>query len=129
MNKQNEVWEVADDIIENIDFIFNAYKEDVPIYNIVKDESIEGFIGQSVLETTNGSPGHTMRDENGETIFVQLFSDDKKIYTYLKDGKVSRYEFLVLDKKIDTPTKKLEYIKKKIEELIAIQPELVSEDK
>jgi hypothetical protein len=128
MNKQNEVWEVADDIIGNIDFILNAYNEGVPIYKIVKDESIEGFIGHSVLETTNGSPGYTMRGENGETIFVQLFSDDKKIHTYLKDGKVSRHEFLVLDKEVDTPTKKLEYIKKKINELIAIQPELEGEE-
>lgn len=123
MNKQDKLWEQQDKLLGDIEFVLNAYQEDTPIYSVVTDDypSIEKFIGKSALETSDGKPGHLMQGENGETIFVQFFSDDKKVYTYIKDEQITKYVFLVLDYEIDTPIKKLKYVAKKVDELLAIQ--------
>ncbi|MGG5331653.1 hypothetical protein [Enterococcus sp. AZ163] len=126
MNKQDKLWEQQDKLLGDIEFVLNAYQEEMPIYSVVTEDypAIEGFIGNSILETGDGKPGHLMQGENGETIFVQFFSDDKKVYTYIKDGLITRYEFLVLDYEIDTPIKKLKYVAKKVDELKKVQQEL-----
>ncbi|MDN2639286.1 hypothetical protein OEZ17_17435 [Enterococcus avium] len=126
MNKQQDLWEKQEQLVDEVGFILTAYHEDAPIFTDMTDESptIEAFIGQSTLETADGLPGYTTQGENGETIFIQFFSDGKQIYTYLKDGQVVRHQFLKIKKDLDTPTKRLDHVSKLVQELITIQKEL-----
>lgn len=126
MNKQQELWEKQEQLVDEVGFILAAYHEDTPIFTDMTDKSptIEAFIGQSTLETADGLPGYTTQGENGETIFIQFFSDGKQIYTYLKDGQVVRHQFLKIKKDLDTPSKRLDHVSKLVQELITIQKEL-----
>ncbi|MEQ7304143.1 hypothetical protein [Enterococcus avium] len=124
MNKLDQLWEQQDKLIGDIDFILRAYQEETPIYSIVADDSIEGFIGNSVLETSDGNAGYIMHGENDEIIFAQLFSDNKKIHTYMKDGKIISQQFLVLDPEMKGSANKLDSLAKRVNELQKIQSEL-----
>ena len=126
MNKQDQLWEPQDKLIGDIDFILRAFQEETPIYNIVTDNypTIEKFIADSVLETSDGNAGHIMHGENDEIIFAQFFSDNKKIHTYMKDGKIISQQFLVLDPELKGSLNKLDCLVKKAEELRVIQSEL-----
>ena len=126
MNKQDELWEQQDKLIGDIDFILRAFQEETPIYNVVTDNypAIESFIGNSALETSNGNAGYIMHGENDEIIFAQFFSDNKKIHTYMKDGKIISQQFLVLDPEMKGSLNKLDCLVKKAEELRVIQSEL-----
>lgn len=126
MNKQQDLWEKQEQLVDEVEFVLGAYRDDTPIFTDVTDKSptIEAFIGQSILETADGLPGYTTQGENGETIFIQFFSDGKQIYTYLKDGQVVRHQFLKIKKDLDTPTKRLDHVSKLVQELITIQKEL-----
>lgn len=126
MNKQDQLWEQQDKLIGDIDFILRAFQEETPIYNIVTDNypAIDGFIGSSVLETSDGNAGYIMHGENDEIIFAQFFSDNKKIHTYMKDGKIISQQFLVLDPEMKGSANKLKCLAKKVDELRVIQTEL-----
>ncbi|MGL9969485.1 hypothetical protein [Enterococcus sp. DIV1420a] len=126
MNKQDQLWEQQDKLIGEIDFILRAFQEETPIYNIVTDDypAIEGFIGNSVLETSEGNAGYIMHGEDNEIVFAQFFSDDKKIHTYMKDGKIISQQFLVLDPEMKGSANILNCLAKKVDELRAIQTEL-----
>lgn len=126
MNKQQDLWEKQEQLVDEVGFILTAYHEDAPIFTDMTDESptIEAFIGQSTLETADGLPGYTTQGENGETIFIQFFSEGKQLNTYLKDNKVMKHQFLVINKDLDTPTKCLDHVSKLVQELKTIQKEL-----
>lgn len=126
MNRKDQLWELQDKLIGDVDFILRAFQEGTPIYNIVTDNypAIEGFIGSSVLETSDGNAGYIMHGENDEIIFAQFFSDNKEIHTYMKDGKIISQQFLVLDPEMKGSLKKLDCLVKKAEELRVIQKEL-----
>ena len=68
--------------------------------------------------------GYTTQGENGETIFIQFFSEGKRLNTYLKNSKVMKQQFLVINKDLDTPTKCLDHVSKLVQELKTIQKEL-----
>jgi hypothetical protein len=125
-NKQGQLLDLQDKIIRGISFALESFQEGGSPFRDVTHEypSFEGFVGESILGTIDGSPGYTMQSEGGETIFVQDLSAGKQIWTYFKDGQVSKYKFLEVDTEIDTPMKKLAYVGKGIEELKMIQSEL-----
>ena len=126
MNKQQDLWEKQEQLVDEVGFILTAYHEDAPIFTDMTDESptIEAFIGQSTLETADGLSGYTTQGENGETIFIQFFSEGKQLNTYLKNSKVMKQKFLVINKDLDTPTKCLDHVSKLVQELKTIQKEL-----
>ena len=126
MSKQDQLWEQQDKLIGDIDFILRAFQEETPIYNIVTDNypTIEGFICNSMLETSDGNAGHMMHGRNDEIIFAQFFSDNKKIHTYIKDGKIISQQFLVFDPEMKGSLNKLDCLVKKAKELRVIQSEL-----
>lgn len=126
MNKQQDLWEKQEQLVDEVGFILTTYHEDAPIFTDMTDESptIEAFIGQSTLETADGLSGYTTQGENGETIFIQFFSEGKQLNTYLKDNKVMKYQFLVINKDLDTPNKCLDHVSKLVQELKTIQKEL-----
>lgn len=62
-----------------------------------------------------------MQGIDDQTIFVQFFSGDKQLCTHLKDGKIVKHQYLVIDNKLDTPTKRLEHFTRKIHELKELQ--------
>ena len=126
MNKQQDLWEKQEQLVDEVGFILTAYHEDAPIFTDMTDESptIEAFIGQSTLETADGLSGYTTQGENGETILIQFFSEGKQLNTYLKNSKVMKQQFLVINKDLDTPTKCLDHVSKLVQELKTIQKEL-----
>ena len=126
MDRQDELWKRQDQLIDETEFLLEAFKEGSPIYEVVTDSfpTIESFIGQSTLETSDGSPGYTLQAENGETIFIQCFSDNKQINTYLRDGEIVRYQFLRVNVELDTPKKRLNKFSENVKELKEIQDEL-----
>lgn len=131
MSEQEKLWDEQNSLIEGINFILKAYQEETPINKLVTNDypTIEGFIGQSVLETCDGNTGFFMGGPNGENIYVQFFSEGKKIHTYMKDGKILKYDFLITDNELDSPMKKLKHLKNKIIELQKIQYDLDVLDK
>lgn len=127
MNRKDQLWEQQDKLIGGIDFVLRAYEEDSQPNKVVTEDypTVKSFIGQSVLiALQTNEPGFTMQGENGETIMAQHFSGGKQLWTYIKDGKIVKYEFMVLDTEIDTPLKKLDFLAEKVEELRVIQSEL-----
>lgn len=126
MNKQQELWKKQEQLVEEIDFVLGAFREDTPIFTDATEKfpTIEAFIGQSVLETADGLPGYTMQGIDGQTIFVQFFSDNKQLCTHLKDGKIVKYQYLVINENLDTPTKRLDHFVGKVHELKELQKEL-----
>lgn len=126
MNKQRELWKKQEQLVDEVGFILEAYHEDTPIFTDMTEKSptIEAFIGDSILETADGLPGYTTQGENGETIFIQFFSEGKQLNTYLKDNKVVKHQFLVINKDLDTPTKCLDHVSNLVQELKTIQKEL-----
>lgn len=125
-NKQDQLLDLQDKIITGISFALESFQEGGSPFRDVTHEypSFEAFVGESILGTIDGSPGYTMQSESGETIFVQDLSTGKQIWTYFKDGQVSKYKFLEVDSEIYTPMRKLDYVGKGIEELKMIQSDL-----
>ncbi|MGG5372831.1 hypothetical protein [Enterococcus sp. AZ196] len=126
MDKLDELWKEQEQLIEDVDFVLEAFKEGTAIFKDVtkKFPTIEAFIGQSTLETADGLPGYTMQGIDDQTIFVQFFSGDKQLCTHLKDGKIVKHQYLVIDNKLDTPTKRLEHFTRKIHELKELQKKI-----
>ncbi|SAZ35329.1 hypothetical protein DTPHA_1401337 [Enterococcus faecium] len=113
-------------VFSEIDFVLDAFIQGTPIFKDMTDKfpTIESFIGGSILETADGLSGYTTQGENGETIFIQFFSEGKRLNTYLKNSKVMKQQFLVINKDLDTPTKCLDHVSKLVQELKTIQKEL-----
>lgn len=126
LNKLDELHKEQEQIFEEIDFVLGAFREDTPIFTDVtgKFPTIESFIGTSILETADGLPGYTTQGVDEQTIFIQFFSDDKQICTHIKDGKVIKHQYLVINKMLDTPKKRLDYFGNKVHELKELQKEL-----
>lgn len=123
---KDQLWEQQEKLIGDIEFILQAFQEESPIYNNVTDKfpTIEDFIGDSVLSTSDGNAGYIMHGDNDELIFAQFFSDNKKIHTYVKDRIIVKQQFLVIDPEMEGPLNKLETLVKRVNDLKAIQKEL-----
>lgn len=89
MNKLEELWGKQGQVFSEIDFVLDAFIQGTPIFKDMTDKfpTIESFIGGSILETADGLSGYTTQGENGETIFIQFFSEGKRLNTCLKTVK------------------------------------------
>lgn len=125
-NYLETLYEQADEVVGKIEYLISAFNEGSVIYNVVTEDypTLEAFIGKSVLETSDGRPGYIAHGQDGESVFCQQYSDNKQIQTYIKDGKITEYKFLIVDKNIDTSVKKLQAIKRLTGELISTQIEI-----
>lgn len=125
----DELYEKQENTLSAIGFVIGCIEEEtVPKKDVTADySSFESFVGNSHLETIDGTAGRVIRQEDSsETIFAQFLSDDKEIWTYFRDGgtAIKKTRFFVLDVELDTQKKKCEKIEEYGIDLTVIQKKI-----
>lgn len=123
----DELYEKQEDVTNAVESIANFIKEGIIPKRVVTSDypSFESFVGSSHLETTDGTAGFIMRqEESDELIFAQHLSDGKQIWTYFVGTKINKTEFLVLDTELDTRRKQCEKIEEYGIDLTVIQKKI-----
>ncbi|WP_348920150.1 hypothetical protein [Enterococcus rotai] len=122
--KIEDLYTQQEEKLSQTEHLLNAFQEESVLFNDVTDDfvTIEQFIGNSVLETHDGTTGYLMSTDNPEIkIFAQFYSDDKKTWTYIKGTQITDVRYLVLDKEIDTQVKKLNKLESLVVDMADLQ--------
>ncbi|EGO5188114.1 hypothetical protein KZ109_002719 [Enterococcus faecalis] len=119
-----KLYSKQDYLLDDLERSLELYQENITPSEVVtyRFNSIEEFIGESILETADGMTGYFMNSEDPQvSIFVQCYSGGKQTWTYIKESRVQHVDYLISDKSLDTPLKRLEKLQECINKMREVQ--------